>query len=432
MSEQKIKAIYGTRDILPEEAGKWERIITTVSGMCKVFNYEFLMPPIFEATELFARGIGRTSDVVTKEMYSFEDLGGRSLTLRPEGTASIVRAFIEHSLGASGRLVKVWYAGPMFRQERPQAGRYRQFYQFGAEAIGSLDPALDAELIDLNYRILSELGVRDLRLAINSIGMPEDRKAHRKAFEHFVKPDLEKFCPDCRRRFRVNPLRMFDCKEETCRRLLADAPVVFDYLGDENREHFEKTLGYLDIAEVPYEINKRLVRGLDYYTRTAWEFVSVELGSQDSVSGGGRYDLLVEQLNGPPTPGIGFAAGIERILATMATDEGEKDGREFGFFILVGDPRYREEGIRLLKAIRSLDIPADTDYQGRSLKSQMKLADKSRMLFALILAETEISAGNVAVRNLQDSDQFEISLAQIYGSGNSMELGEAIEKAQRS
>ena len=432
MSDEKIKSIYGTRDILPEEAAKWRKIIRTVAELCEAFNYELLLPPIFEATELFARGIGRTSDVVTKEMYSFEDLGGRSLTLRPEGTASVVRAYIEHSLGAAGKIVKVWYAGPMFRQERPQAGRYRQFYQFGAEAIGSLDPALDAEVIDLNYRILSELGVEDLRLEINTIGMPEDRKAHREAFESFVKPSLEKFCADCRRRFRVNPLRMFDCKEETCRRLLADAPVVFDYLGDDNREHFEKVLEYLAVAEVPYTINKRLVRGLDYYTRTAWEFISGKLGSQDSVSGGGRYDLLVEQLSGPPTPGIGFAAGIERILTTMTSDESGKVRRDFGFFIVVGDPQYKVEAVGLLKTIRSLGIPADTDYQGRSFKSQMKLADRSSMLYALILAESEMSAGKVAVRDLRDSKQFELSLTQIYGAGNSTELGEIIEKGQRS
>jgi histidyl-tRNA synthetase len=431
MSDEKIKAIYGTRDILPEEAGEWRKVITTVSRICRAFDYELLIPPVFEATELFARGIGRTSDVVTKEMYTFDDLGGRSLTLRPEGTASIVRAYIEHSLGAAGRLVKVWYGGPMFRQERPQAGRYRQFYQFGVEAIGSLDPALDAEVIDLNHRILTALGVRDLRLEINSIGVPEDRIAHREAFERYVKPDLKEFCQDCHRRFLTNPLRMFDCKEEKCRRLLADAPVVFDYLGDENRRHFEKVLEYLDIAEVPYGINKRLVRGLDYYTRTAWEFVSGELGSQDSVSGGGRYDLLVEQLDGPPTPGIGFAAGIERILATMAADDDDKEKRNFGFFILVGDPRFRPEALRLLKAIRSLGIPADIDYQGRSLKGQMKLAGRSSMLYALILAESEMSAGRIAVRNLQDSEQFEILLEHVYGAKGPEELGEIVAKRKQ-
>lgn len=431
MSGKKIKAIHGAQDILPDEADRWQRIITTVSRISAAYNYGLIMPPIFEATELFARGIGEISDIVTREMYTFEDQGGRSLTLRPEATASVVRAYIEHSLGAVRGLVKVWYAGPMFRQERPQAGRFRQFYQFGAEAIGSLDPALDAEVINLNYDILRELGIDDLRLEINSIGMPEDRKAHREAFIQFVEPDLKRYCQDCQRRFQSNLLRMFDCKEDSCQNLLSDAPVVFDYLLDENRRHFDEVLTYLEIADLPFTLNKRLVRGLDYYTRTAWEFKSGKLGSQDSISGGGRYDLLVGQLGGSPTPGIGFAAGIERILMAMPSRNGSSHREEFGFFIAIGDRKFKAEAFKLLKAIRSIGLPADIDYLGRSLKGQMKQADKSGLSHAMILAESEVARGKVAVRNMQNSKQFELTLIDIYNARDAEQLGDLIETGQQ-
>lgn len=431
MSDEKIKAIYGTRDILPDEADRWQRIISTVSRISARYNYDFIMPPIFEATELFARGIGEISDIVTREMYTFKDQGGRSLTLRPEGTASVVRAYIEHSLGATRGLVKVWYAGPMFRQERPQAGRYRQFYQFGVEAIGSLDPVLDAEVICLNYDILKDLGIDDLALEINSIGMPEDRKAHKEAFDKFVEPNIKRYCQDCQRRFRSNPLRMFDCKENSCQNLLSDAPVVFDYLCDENRRHFDEVLSNLEIADLPFTLNKRLVRGLDYYTRTAWEFKSGKLGSQDSVSGGGRYDLLVEQLGGLPTPGIGFAAGVERVLMAMPSQARKSDREKFGFFIAVGDQKFKTEAFKLLNAIRSMGFPADIDYLGRSLKGQMKQANKSGLSYALILAEDEVAKGKVAARNMMNSKQFELALIDIYNAKNAEELGDLIETGQQ-
>jgi histidyl-tRNA synthetase len=431
MSNGKIKAIYGTRDILPEEADRWRRIVSTVSRISASYNYDFIMPPIFEATELFARGIGEISDIVTREMYTFKDQGGRSLTLRPEGTASVVRAYLEHSLGATHGLVKVWYAGPMFRQERPQAGRYRQFYQFGVEAIGSLDPVLDAEVINLNYDILKDLGMDDLTLEINSIGMPEDRKAHREAFSRFVEPNLKRYCQDCQRRFGSNPLRMFDCKEDSCQSLLSGAPVVFDYLLEENRQHFDEVLKYLRVADLPFTLNKRLVRGLDYYTRTAWEFKSAKLGSQDAVAGGGRYDLLVEQLGGSPTPGIGFAAGVERILMAMPSTAKASDRWEFGFFIAIRDRKFKAEAFKLLNVIRSFGLPADIDYLGRSLKAQMKQAGKSGLSYALILAESEAAAGKVVVRNMQNSKQFELALIDIYNAGDAGEIGDLIAAGQR-
>lgn len=428
MSDKKIKAIYGTRDILPSDADIWTKIIEAVSRTAAEYNYRFIHPPIFEATELFSRGIGETSDVVTKEMYTFRDQGDRSLTLRPEGTAPVVRSYIEHSMGSKQGLVKVWYAGPMFRQERPQAGRFRQFYQFGFEAIGSLDPSIDAEIIAANYFIMRTLGIDDQKLFINSIGMPEDRKAHKKAFAEYVDPILGRFCADCHKRFEVNPLRMFDCKQEGCIALLKDAPVIFDYLSDENKKHFETMREYLDIIEIPYELDKRLVRGLDYYTRTAWEIRSDKLGSQDSISGGGRYDLLVEQLGGIPTPGIGFAAGIERVILAMPVGGEDTGDKSDGFYVAIRDPEYKKEAFNLVMKIRGLGMAADLDYLGRSLKAQMKQADKSGFRYSIILAEDEMSRGKAILRNMANSGQVEISIEEILRAENPEQLGDIIGK----
>jgi histidyl-tRNA synthetase len=424
MSEKKFKAIYGTRDILPDDYPLWQKVITIVAQLAADANYGFIQPPIFEATELFARGIGETTDIVTKEMYTFKDQGERSLTLRPEGTASVVRAYLEHSLGAREGLVKLWYVGPMFRQERPQAGRFRQFYQFGVEAIGSLDPALDAEVISLNYQIMCKLGLDGLRVHVNSIGMPEDRQAHKMAFAKFVEPNLSKFCADCQKRYELNPLRMFDCKERSCQQLLSDAPTIIDYLSPENNEHFQKVTEYLKIADVPYQIDKRLVRGLDYYTRTAWEIKSDRLGSQDSLSGGGRYDLLMEELGGPPTPAIGFAAGIERIIMAMPKDENES--YRPGAFIVAANKAFETEAFKLARRFRDLGLSADIDYLGRSFKSQMKQADRSRFSHAIILADDEMARGTVIVRNMVNSKQIELELAKLYQLSSAKDFGEIV------
>jgi histidyl-tRNA synthetase len=426
MSEKKLKAIYGTRDILPSDYPLWEKVISTVCRFCKTANYGFIETPIFEATEVFAKGTGETTDIVTKEMYTFRDQGDRSLTLRPEGTPPVVRAYLEHSLGASQGLVKLWYAGPMFRQERPQAGRFRQFYQFGVEALGSLDPAIDAEVIDLNRRILVSLGLEGLKVHLNSIGMPEDRRAHRKVFAAFVEPRLSGFCPDCQKRYQTNPLRMFDCKEEKCKALLAGAPVMLDHLSPENKAHFEKVIEYLKIAGVPFEIDKRLVRGLDYYTRTAWEIKSDKLGSQDSLSGGGRYDLMVKELGGPEIPGIGFAAGIERIIMAMPKGEKASDWHKPGAFIVAANKGYEPEAFKLANRFRKSGISADIDYLGRSFKAQMKQADRSRFAYAIILADDEMARGKAILRSMTNSKQLEVELEKLYGLTAIEELGKLI------
>jgi histidyl-tRNA synthetase len=426
MSEKKFKAIYGTHDILPEKYSVWRQVISTVEKLASVYGYGFIGPPIFEATELFSRGLGENSDVVSKEMYTFPDLGRRSLTLRPEGTASVVRAYLEHSMGAKEGLVKVWYAGPMFRQERPQAGRLRQFHQFGVEAIGSLDPALDAEVIELNYGILRAMDLSNVRVYINSIGMAEDRQAHRAAFTEFVKPNLDKFCADCQRRFHTNPLRMFDCKEETCRALLAAAPVMLDYLSEENRAHFEQVQQYLIRAGIHFNVDKRLVRGLDYYTRTAWEIKTDKLGAQDSLSGGGRYDRLIEQLGGPPTPGIGFAAGIERIIMAMADSSRNDQGQRQGYFIVTASEKFKSDAFRLASRLRQAGLPAELDYQARSMKGQMKQAGKSGLAFAVILADDEMARGRAILKNMSTSEQSEIELDKLTEIAKTTHLGEAI------
>jgi histidyl-tRNA synthetase len=430
MSEKKIKAIYGTKDMLPEDAPKWWKIVDTVYELANEhFHYAFIQTPIFEATELFAHGIGETNDMVTKEMYTFEDQGNRSLTLRPEGTAPVVRAYLEHSMGASQGLVKVWYLGPMFRQERPQAGRYRQFYQFGVEAIGLLDPALDAEVIYLNHKILLDLGLENLRVYVNSIGMPGDRHAHKRAFADFVAPNLEKFCKDCQRRFHTNPLRMFDCKEKTCQELLRDAPVILNYLSQENRDYFNKVQDHLRIWDIPFQVDKKLVRGLDYYTRTAWEVKSDKLGSQDSLSGGGRYDLLVEQLGGPPTPGIGFAAGIERIMLAMPSQNAAFEYRD-GFFIANMNDKFEGKAFELASKIRGLGKVVDVAYSGKSIKVQLRQADRRHLRYALIFAEDEMARGRIILRDMKTSVQSEIDLREILDIKSTEQLEGLISSAK--
>jgi histidyl-tRNA synthetase len=273
---------------------------------------------------------------------------------------------------------------------------------------------------------LEFLGIDDKKLYLNSIGMPEERERHKKAFSDFIVPIMDKFCADCRKRFETNPLRMFDCKEKGCIALLKKAPVIFDYLSGESRKHFDVVLEFLNHIKIPFVIDKRLVRGLDYYTRTAWEIKSERLGSQDSISGGGRYDLLVEQLGGKPTAAIGFAAGIERVILAMSDEKSEREQKDLGFFIVIGDSGYKKEGFGLATKIRNLGIPADTDYLGRSLKAQMKQADKSGFYYSIILAEDEMARGNVIVRNMVDSNQFEIELNSLFKAKNALQLGELI------
>ncbi len=406
-----FKAIYGTRDILPEDSFKWQHVEEKVKKIMAFYNYREIRTPIFENTQLFSRSIGEDTDIVKKEMYTFLDLGKRNLTLRPEATASVVRAYLEHNLGRVFPIVKLYYIGPMFRQERPQKGRLRQFHQFGAEAIGSLDPLVDAEMIELSTRIHKGLGIEDYALHLNSIGCQKCRPAHRDVFIKFVRDRFEKFCPECKLRLNQNPLRIFDCKKEQCTEILSDSPKMKDFLCEECKTHFEKVKSNLKKLGIQYKENPSLVRGLDYYTKTVYELRSSLLGAQDTLCGGGRYDLLVEELGGEKTPAIGFSAGMERILLVLDIQKKklvEEKGLDL-FVCPIGD-KAKEKALKIIKDLRLKNLRCDMDYLNRSLKSQMKEANRQRAKKVLIIGEEELKKGVVLLRNMESGEQKEIKL----------------------
>jgi histidyl-tRNA synthetase len=406
----KYQRIKGTADILPPESERWAYLERVVREVMQRYNYQEIRVPIFEMTELFARGIGEATDIVNKEMYTFNDMGGRSVTLRPEATASAVRSYIEESLGKQKPLVKLFYIGPMFRQEKPQKGRQRQFHQFGAEAIGSNNPAVDAELIALSVEILKSLGVNDFTVWINSVGTPKIRARHREKLLEFVKPVVDKFPKVDREKIDRNPLRLFDSKEAETQKLLEGAPVLMDFLDDDCRRDYEKVQEILSQIGIGHKIDPRLVRGLDYYTRTAYEIKSDVLGAQDSLLGGGRYDLLVEELGGDPTPAMGFAAGMERILLAMKEAHSEK---RLTLFIVAREDSERAEAIRLAQIFREQGIIVDLDYLGRSQKSQMKEADRQKARFVLFVFADRVLSGTYQLKSLDTSEQQELSLDEI-------------------
>ncbi|HEX9912490.1 MAG TPA: histidine--tRNA ligase [candidate division Zixibacteria bacterium] len=410
----KYTALQGTRDLLPEDASKWRYIEEKIRGVLSLYNYKEIRTPIFEQTELFKRSIGDDTDIVQKEMYTFLDQGKRSLTLRPEGTASIVRAFIEHSLGEKSPLVKLFYFGPMFRQERPQKGRLREFYQYGAEVIGSLDPLVDAELIDLGVRINNAFGLENLKLHLNSIGCKDCRPAHRDAFNKFIKDKFDKFCQECQIRLNRNPLRIFDCKNEGCIEALKDAPMILDYLDADCKEHFQKVRDYLEKMKIEYILDSRLVRGLDYYTRTTFEIKSESLGAQDTLIGGGRYDLLVSELGGKDTPAIGFAAGIERLIMVLEMQKKfPPDDERLDLFIAPLGDEAKNLGFRIVKDLREKGLKCDIDFLGRSLKSQLKEADRQKAKRVLIIGEDELKKRKGTLRDMESKEQKEIEFEKL-------------------
>ncbi len=410
----KYTALPGTKDLLPEDAFRWTYLEDRIREILSFYNYKEIRTPVFEQTELFKRSIGQDTDIVQKEMYTFQDQGKRSLTLRPEGTASIVRAYLQHNLGEKSPLVKLFYFGPMFRQERPQKGRLREFNQYGAEAVGSLDPLVDAELIELAVRINQDLGLEGLKLHLNSIGCKDCRKSHRDAFNKFVKNRIEKFCQDCQLRLLRNPLRIFDCKDDRCMEALKDAPVILDYLDDECKKHFQKVRSYLDKMGIEYILNGRLVRGLDYYTRTTFEIKSDYLGAQDTLIGGGRYDLLVSELGGKETPAIGFAAGMERLFLVMELQKKfPVEDESLDLFIAPLGEEAKLKGLELLKELRAKGLRCDIDFLSRSLKAQMKEADRQKAKKVLIVGENELKKGIVVLRDMKSSKQKEIEFEKL-------------------
>jgi len=410
----KYQAPKGTQDILPDGIGRWRYLEGVVREEMERFCYREIVFPTFEHTELFERSIGEDTDIVTKEMYTFTDKGNRSLTLRPEGTASVIRSYVEHSLGRKLPLQKLFYIGPMYRQESPQSGRQREFHQFGAEAIGSPGPEIDAEVIHLLMSIYSRLGLKHTILRIGSVGCPRCRPVHREKLLDFLRDKLDLLCDNCRRRYHTNPLRILDCKEEGCRRATEDAPSMLDFLCEECSGHFGKLRGYLDDLGISYTVDGRMVRGLDYYTKTAFEVEHTGLGAQNAIGGGGRYDGLVEELGGDPTPGIGFAAGMERTLLAMESEGVTIDGGGgVDLFIAALGGEAIRMALKLLAELRKRGVRADTDYLGRSLKSQMREAGRMKAKFALIIGDEELRSGCGTLRDMRSGGQVEVPFEQV-------------------
>ena len=404
----------GTKDILPGAVNGWRYVESVLRDVCREFNYQEIRTPIFEHTELFQRGIGDGTDVVDKEMYTFNDRSGRSITLRPENTAAVVRSFVENKLYAEPMPLKVFYIGPMFRYDRPQAGRMRQFHQFGVEAMGSPSPVVDAETILLAITVLKRLGLKDLKLKINSVGCPKCRPPHRPLLQDYFRPHLKELCEDCQSRFDRSPLRILDCKVDHDKPFMAGAPKITDSLCEECHDHFEMVKKLLDEAGVDYEVDSTLVRGLDYYTKTAYEVQYSPLGAQSAVGGGGRYDGLVEELGGPSTPGVGFAMGLERIILALEKQGLLKSEKEaIDVFAVVPDEGGTADAFKAVMTLREAGYSCDMNQIGRSMKAQMKQADRAGARFALIFGEEERSRGAVTVRNMADSSQEEIKRSEI-------------------
>lgn len=411
----KYQSPRGTHDILPAEAPRWRAVERTFRELCRRYGYRELRTPVFEQTDLFARTVGETSDLVTKQMYTFADPGGDRFTLRAEGTAPAIRAYLQHSLAATAPVTKLFYLCPIFRYERPQAGRYRQHHQVGIEVLGAGDPAVDAEVIAFGAAYLDRLGITDAVVKLNSVGCPVCRPSYREVLRAAVGDHVADLCPDCQRRFRENPLRMLDCKRPRCRELLRDVPGSADSLCPECETHFAAVQELLADLDLPVELDPRLVRGLDYYTKTAFEFVhTAGLGAQTALIGGGRYDGLVEECGGKPTPGIGFGSGIERVLLVqeaLGVAPAADDGLQV--FVVTLGAAPRRAGLRLLAALRAAGIAADTDYLGRSMKAQMKEANRRQCRFAVIVGDDELAQETATVRDMTLSRQEQVPFTDL-------------------
>jgi histidyl-tRNA synthetase len=405
-----IAAIRGTQDILPGAIERWQLVEQTACRVFEQYGYAELRTPIIEREELFAKGTGETTDIVQKEMYAFTDKDGERITLRPEATPSLVRAFVEHALEQAMAVPKVYTIGPMFRRERPQKGRYRQFHQLDVEVFGVKDPSVDGEVIDLAWTLVRELGISGVELALNSVGCQACRPAFAAALVSALGDDVKRLCGDCQRRATINPLRIFDCKVPADQPLIDRLPHTVDFLCGECRAHFDAVRKYLDLFGVPYGLSHRLVRGLDYYTRTTFEVLAGNIGAQSAVLGGGRYDGLVRHLGGPDRVGIGFAAGIERLVLALPEQVDLPAARPDVFVAALGEPA-REASLALLRDLRRAGLNAQIEYEGRSLKSQMKRADRLKAPIVFILGEDELASGSVTVRRMAASAQESVPLA---------------------
>lgn len=410
----KINKIKGTQDILPQESFNWQYIEKIINQCMILYNYKELRTPIFEKTDLFARSIGQQTDIVSKEMYTFFDRGKKSLTLKPEMTAPTIRAYLENNLGAQYPLNKLYYISPLFRQENPQAGRLRQFNQFGAEAIGSDSPELDSEIILLALEIYNKLGLKDLILKINSVGDHSCREPYKKVLKSFLEPIISEYCSDCQQRFKSNILRVLDCKKDKCRTMNNGAPKLIDNLCENCQSSFDSVKEILDCFNIEYEINPYLVRGLDYYTRTVFEITSDNLGAQDAICGGGRYDLLCQELGGPATAAVGFASGIERLILVMQAQNLLKDTpKSLQIYISTLGNRASNEAQKWLYKLRQSGFTVDKDFLSRSLKSQMRDANKQKAQIVLMLGDNELENSEFSVKEMESGKQSTIKFDKI-------------------
>jgi len=407
-----FKSVKGTRDILPGDSERWQFVEHAIRQAMRRFNYREIRTPVFEETALFARGIGEDTDIVGKEMYTFLDKGKTSLTLRPEMTAPVVRSYLQHNLQHQSPLQKLFYIAPMFRQERPQAGRLRQFHQFGMEAIGLDSPRLDAEIIALAAQIYHTLDI-SFTLKINSVGDPVCRPAYRDELQGFLASVFDDLSPDSQRRVETNPLRVLDSKDHGDREVTKGAPSILDFLCEPCRLHFDDVLQQLDAIGIAYVVDARLVRGLDYYTKTAFEFISGDLGAQDALGGGGRYDNLAEQLGGKPTPAVGFAAGLERLLMVMEQNGFVFPEPEIDVFLVALDEQSRKWAFKESYALRAAGLAVDIDYADRSIKAQMREANRQRARFVVIIGEEELATETASIKNMQSGEQLNISFVEL-------------------
>ncbi|MFD2329717.1 histidine--tRNA ligase [Cohnella sp. GCM10020058] len=402
----------GTQDFLPDASELWQYVERTAREIGRRFRFREIRTPVFEATELFQRGVGETTDIVEKEMYTFVDKGDRSMTLRPEGTAGVVRAYVENKLYGEPELSKLYYIGPMFRYERAQAGRYRQFHQFGVEAIGSEDPALDAEVVALGYAFYKEVGLTGVTVDINSVGTPEVRAAYRETLLGFLRPIKDTLCKDCQSRMERNPLRVLDCKVDQDK--FEGAPSILDSLDEACSTHFALVRQYLDDMGIPYRVNPRLVRGLDYYTHTAFEYKAQGIGAIDTIGGGGRYNGLVSQIGGEDRPGVGLGLGLERTVMLLESQHAKPDfGPAVDVFVIALGERAERETPGLLYRLREAGLSADKDYQGRKTKTLFKAADRIGARYAAVIGDDELERGEVGLKNLKTQEQRQVPLAKL-------------------
>ena len=403
MSAQKkrVAAIKGTKDILPQEARKWQRVEACAKGIFERYGYREIRTPVFEATELFEKGTGQTSDIVTKEMYTFVDKGGRSLTLRPEYTPSIVRSIIENRLHLQSQPLRFYFIGPMFRYDKPRKGRFRQFHQIDIEVFGEEDPAIDAEIVEMADFLCSSLGVKDRKILVNSVGCCQCRPAYHKDLRAAAESHRDRLCSDCHRKIANNPLRIFDCKVETCRETAREFPKITDYLCPECDENFRRFRSYLDLYGIKYRIDPLLVRGIDYYTRITFEIISSKLGAQDSILGGGRYDDMMKDFGGPDICGTGFAVGMERLLSLVPPDEKPE---VFVYVVTMGE-EAKKAGMELSRALRRTGVECLIEYKERSLRNQMSRADKLGAAWVLVIGEDEVKKKKFQLKEMESGKQ---------------------------